>query len=272
MKPLHLAITLVSWSLALSTTAALDAPAPANIAAQVDRLLNARGKVNAPPLISNIVSLGDAAVSVLTQRLESATNRMSIHWAVTCLCRVGSDAALQPVRALLRDTNRYHLLTTVNQAASENEATRWGLSLTTAIREYPIQLEAEIVSDLIRLSDPAFGGMVHYYATERLREMIRRQPAVAGAIIAALDDRPEREEFSWNLGEILAAESGHANRWGVFGGPTDWPTLAARRNRIWREWWIRNKDRTLAEWRAEAEVISATIPQTISATNAVAKP
>jgi hypothetical protein len=223
----------------------------------VDGLLNARGKVNWLPMVERIVAFGDRAVPILTNRLANTNVPRNMRFCIVmCLCRINTDASLKPVRDILRNSSRDQELLAANQAPRESATSLWCEDLTRAIREYPTNREAEVLPSLIRLSDPAFGGMVGYYATERLREMIRRQPSVAGVIVASLDDRPERELFSGNLGEILALESGHHTRWGVF-GHSDPKNMVAKRNSIWRDWWKRNKDKSIAEWLAEAEVVPA---------------
>jgi beta-lactamase regulating signal transducer with metallopeptidase domain len=216
------------------------------IAADVDEIVNARGKYDAEPTIQRIVSYGDAAVPILTNGLANTNMSDSYKFAlVRCLCRIGTETSLKPVREILQNSPR-------------------GQTLWTAIREYPTNRDVEVLPQLIRLEDPASEPLATFWATERLREMIRRQPSVAGVIIASLDDDEKRWQFSWNLGNIIAEESGHANRWGIFGS-SDPNTQVAQRNSIWRAWWERNKNKSIEEWKAEALVISATIPMHITA-------
>jgi len=140
----------------------------------------------------------------------------------------------------------------------------------TAIRLYPTNREDEVLAALIRLSNPAFGKMVGYEATERLGQMIRRKPSVAGLIVTSLNDNEDHEWFSYHLGDILAQESGHAFRWGIFGPPQGGDRVALR-NSIWRDWWKRNKDKSIAEWLEDAKRVSATIPVAYTPANAAAK-
>jgi hypothetical protein len=220
------------------------------IATDVDYLLNPPFKADLQPVIQRIVSYGDGAVPILTRRLENKSELKPFHAdpLIICLCRIGTDASLKPIQEILKNPSQSLDLSTVQ-----------GQELVAAIREYPTNREAEVLPQLIRLTDPPYSGMVSYTATERLREMIRRQPTVAGVIVASLDDDPKREKYSWNLGDILALESGHYARWGVF-APGPYTNLVALRNSIWRDWWERNKNKSIAEWKAEASVISATIP------------
>jgi hypothetical protein len=251
-----------------ATTGGLNASI---IETNLDCILNASGKFDGREQIERIVSFGDQSVPILTNRLAELRQRTNYRSCIVrCLCAIKTDASLRPVRDLLEDSSLDHQLLTAQQAAWESEISLMCQDLVTAIHLYPTNREEEVLVALIRLSNPAFGKMVGYYASERLGQMIRRKPSFAGVIVASLDDREDHEWFSYHLGDILAQESGHAFRWGIF-GPHQGTDRVAQRNSIWRDWWRRNKDKSIAEWLEDAQRVSATIPVAYTATNNVGK-
>jgi len=216
----------------------LDAAAPSNsIAADVDRLWHPSFKIDWEPIVERVVVCGDRAVPILTNRLAKGIEGESMY-LLTCLCRIDSDASLKPVREILQDYSRDSEL--MARPVPDSAYTMWRCSeVTIAIREYPTNREIEILPHLIHYSDNSFAGFP-FEACDRLRVMIHRNPTTVGVMIASLDDN--REQFSYNLGDILNRQLGNPFRWPP-GLVTDSPHNAgARYNSFWRDWWKQNKD------------------------------
>jgi hypothetical protein len=220
----------------MSESAAANDVSPSALEADIDRLSHPRGKLVAEPIVQRVVSCGDRAVPLLRNAL---TNSTESRYLVACLCKIGTDASLNSIRHILRDPSLDEELRT-NRSSREHGIYKRYDDLTTAIQEYPVSHETEIVSPLIHYSDIAFAG-ISWEATERLRAMIRRRPEVIGVIIASLDD--SREQFSCNLGNILDMELGYPFRWPRSSLSDSPQNAAARYNSFWHGWWEQNRNR-----------------------------
>jgi hypothetical protein len=208
---------------------------PGALEADIDRLSHPRGKFVSVPIVQRVVSCGDRAVPLLSNGLTNGTEG---HYLVACLCKIGTDASLDPIRHMLRDFSLDEQLLT-NRLSRDHGISKRYEELATAIHEYPVSGETEILPPLIHYSDLPFAG-VSWEATERLRAMIRRRPEVIGVIIASLDD--SREQFSCNLGNILDMELGHPFRWPRSSLSDSPQNAAARYNSFWRGWWEQNRN------------------------------
>jgi len=243
MKMLYLVIGLICFcysGICVATDKVANKNAASNtIALEVDNLLNAHGKVNWVPMVELIVSYGDQAVPILTNRLVLGNDDGRFQFClVSALCKIDTDASLKPIRGLLQDSSLDQEIIT-NRMSREHGIFNRYQELETAIREYPKNREMEILPQLIHYSDFSF-SILSFWSCDRLRVMIHRHPAVVGAMIASLDDK--RDQFSYNLGDILNRELGNPFRWPP-GSVSDTPqNAAARYNSFWRDWWQQNKD------------------------------
>ena len=221
----------------------LDPAAPSNsIAADVDRLWRPSFKIDWEPIVDRVVVCGDRAVPILTNRLADR-DEGTHQYLLICLCRINTDVSLKPVREILGDYSLDEEIRT-NRMSHERGIYAGYDDKMNAIREYPTNHETKILPQLIHYSDYSYSG-ISFWACDRLRKMIHREPTVVGVMIASLDDN--REEFSLNLGDILNRELGNPFRWPP-GSVSDTPqNSTARYNSFWHDWWEQNKAKYMSD-------------------------
>ncbi len=193
----------------------------------IDYMLDGLGqKIDMQPRINEVVKYGNPAVPLLIKKYKELEDRKC--WQIiSCLCKISSGSSLEFIRKILKEHRK-----------------RW--STSCAISNYPINKENEIIQILI---DLVKDKIYTYDASERLKEIIVRNPKASGDLVAALKDDDNLWEYYYNLGEILAWVSGYSNTWVVWVPAGENPTTF--RNKFWREWWNRNKEKEVFEWLLE---------------------
>lgn len=194
----------------------------------VDRMLSAmQGKFSLQPHADRIAEHGDAAVPVLVDKHGEVAEEK--RWAlVACLCRLPTPES------------RKFLMAVIQQHADRK-------STSYAIRHYPIQHDGDIVEILIEILPVQYHG---YDASERLRTMLFREPAMAGKLVEALVDDASSVPKNRKLHDILAHVSGYAYAWP--NRTPDGKITPESENGFWRDWWKKNQKKEVFDWLIEA--------------------
>ena len=227
MKRLLIAI-LVVLCVALPVMAENVSTNQMLIEKDIDRMLSAmRGKFSLSSHVDHIAEYGGSAVPVLIRKYSEAPEER--RWGlVACLCRLPTPESC-------------NFLTTIIQKHTDRKSTSY------AIRHYSMQQEADIVDILIEILPVQ---KCSWDTSERLKDMIFRNPEIAGQLVDELVDSTSSAPKNQQFYDILEHISGNANTW--HGRIPAGKITPESQNQFWRDWWKRNQEKEAFDWLIES--------------------
>jgi hypothetical protein len=207
---------------------AMPVAASAEIRAAIDESLNRVGRISDEQRFAPVMKFGAAAVPGVIERYAAVTGRQRDS-PVVLLCHLGTPEARKFLKKIVGEMGDAR-------------------GMDSIFMRYPMEHFDEIMSEAVEVEG---AGIPCFFAGERAKEAVRRNPRLAGVIVAALKEQPPVEHYNFRIGSLLQEITGWS-AWQFDGRAENDRNQNLGGVIFWRNWWSRNQDRTLYEWLVEA--------------------